>query len=107
MSHILRIILLTSFVRSLAISGLNVFYGVYLPGLGPNEVWIGLLMASGLPGMAVGTALVAKVADRPGRRKKRITKRSSSRSDNSLQLTNALHIISHLTSQDSKTDFSR
>lgn len=69
MSRDLRVIFISSFIRSLAVSGLSVFYGLYLAELGLNEVWIGLLIASGLLGMAVGTLLATNRADRIGRRK--------------------------------------
>ncbi|MBI4417744.1 MAG: MFS transporter, partial [Ignavibacteriales bacterium] len=69
MSSDLRIVFITSFVRSFAISALSVFYGLYLAALGLSEVEIGFLIATGLLGMAVGTLLAGRTADRIGRRK--------------------------------------
>jgi MFS family permease len=69
MNRDFKIILGTSFIRSFAISALSVFYGLYLAALGLDEVKIGFLIASGLLGMAVGTLLVTRIADRTGRRK--------------------------------------
>jgi MFS family permease len=68
-SNDLKIVFIASFVRSLAISALSIFYGLYLAALGLNEIWIGYLIASGLLGMAVGTLLATNTADRLGRRK--------------------------------------
>ncbi|HWP83173.1 MAG TPA: MFS transporter [Bacteroidota bacterium] len=69
MNRDLTIVLLTSCVRSIAISALSVFYGLYLAALGLSEVEIGFLIASGLLGMAVGTLIAARFADSVGRRK--------------------------------------
>ncbi len=65
----LRIVFFASFVRSAAISGLSVFYGLYLAALGFNEIDIGYFIAAGLLGMAAGTLLAANAADRVGRRR--------------------------------------
>lgn len=64
-----KLVFITSFLRSLAISALSIFFGLYLAALGLSELWIGLLIASGLLGMAVGTLIVTKVTDRFGRRR--------------------------------------
>lgn len=69
MSRDLKIIFISSSARSFAISALSVFYGLYLAALGLDEVAIGYLIASGLLGMAAGTLLAVKTADRVGRRK--------------------------------------
>jgi MFS family permease len=62
-------ILAASGLRSVAIGGLSVIFGLYLAASGLSEIWIGAVIAAGLAGMAVGTLVVAHSADRWGRRK--------------------------------------
>lgn len=64
-----RILLVASFFRSFAVSSVSIFFGLYLAGLGLDETWIGFLISAGLFGMAVGTFIAAKAADRIGRRR--------------------------------------
>ena len=64
-----RLLLTSTFIRSFAISGLSIFFGLYLASLGLDETRIGLLISAGLSGMATGTLVASKAADRIGRRK--------------------------------------
>jgi MFS family permease len=69
MSRDLKLVFIASFIRSSAISALSVLYGLYLASLGLTAAEIGFLVSSGLLGMALGTLLAARSADRIGRRK--------------------------------------
>ncbi len=57
------------FVRSVAVSLISVTYGLYLAFLGLSPTQLGLLIASGLIGLAAATAVVLFWGDRIGRRK--------------------------------------
>lgn len=63
------LILAASTLRSVAIGGLGVYFGLYLASLGFTEFQIGVVIAAGLAGMATGTLIVGLNADRFGRRK--------------------------------------
>ena len=65
----MHLILIATTIRSAAIGGLSVLFGLYLGSLGFDEFQIGLLIAAGLAGMAVGTGTAGFLADRLGRRK--------------------------------------
>jgi MFS family permease len=65
----LPIILAATTLRSAAIGALSILFGLYLGSLGFDEIQIGVLIAAGLGGMAVGTGIVGVLGDRVGRRK--------------------------------------
>ncbi len=65
----LPLILVATTLRSAAIGALSILFGLYLGSLGFDEVQIGVLIAAGLGGMAVGTGIAGVVADRLGRRR--------------------------------------
>src|SRR5256712_8932284 len=56
-------------VRSFVIGFTGVALGLYLAALGYDPALVGGVVASGLAGNAVGVALVAGPAERPGRRR--------------------------------------
>lgn len=68
MTRDLRLVLTASTIRSLAIGGLSIVFGLHLGTLGFDEVELGILIAAGLGGMAIGTLIAGLVADRSGRR---------------------------------------
>lgn len=68
MNRDLRLVLTASTTRSLAIGGLSIVFGLHLGTLGFDEVELGLLIAAGLAGMALGTLIAGFFADRTGRR---------------------------------------
>jgi len=57
------------FVRSVAVSLIGVTYGLYVAFLGLSPFKLGILIASGLIGMAVATFVVLMWGDKIGRRK--------------------------------------
>ncbi len=69
LSRELLLIYLAAFVRSLGIGLLGVVLGVYLFRVGLNATRIGLVLAAGLVGITVATAIVGLHGDRIGRRR--------------------------------------
>jgi MFS family permease len=63
------LVLVATTIRSAAIGALSILFGLYLGSRGFDEVQIGVLIAAGLAGMAVGTGAAGFLADRFGRRK--------------------------------------
>src|SRR5512140_2276958 len=68
-SRDLLLIYAAGFVRSLGVGLLGVVLGVYLFRSGLTSTRIGLVLASGLAGATLATALLARFADRLGRRR--------------------------------------
>jgi MFS family permease len=64
-----RSLLIASGARSFATGLTGVLLGLYLGQLGLGAGTLGLVVGSGLAGLAVGTTLVAFVGDRFGRRR--------------------------------------
>jgi MFS family permease len=64
----LRLINSAGFLRSLGVGLLGVLLGIYLFRLGLSSVAIGLVVATGLAGSAVGTVMMSLAGDRLGRK---------------------------------------
>lgn len=59
---------MTAFLRAVAIGALSVTFGTRLVALNFSTVQVGVVIAIGLAGMAVGTLVAGLIADRVGRR---------------------------------------
>lgn len=67
--HNLLLIYSAAFLRSLGVGLTGVVLGVYLDRAGFSATFIGLVIAAGLAGAALGTVIVSLRADRLGRRR--------------------------------------
>jgi MFS family permease len=65
----LRVIYAAAFLRSLGVGLTGVVLGIYLSRTGYSATLIGLVIASGLAGAALGTVIVSLRADQVGRRR--------------------------------------